>query len=165
MQYIIVDAYNLLYSDKELARLAERDLKRARQGLIKRIVGYAGSKKVRMTLVFDGSQALIQESEMASGRIKIIYSSPPASADDLIIEELDRLSSPRGTAVVTSDNQVAALSRMRGATVVASNKFWLRLQKIGASRRQPGEKPEDISSQEVDEWMDIFSPGSKGKRS
>jgi predicted RNA-binding protein with PIN domain len=165
MQQIFVDAYNLLYSDEELTELADQNLKRARQRLIKRIVAYAGSKKVIVTLIFDGSQELIQEAEMASGRVKIIYSSPPASADDLMVSELDRLRPPPGTTVVTSDNQLAALCRMRAVKVVASDKFWLRLQKTAGFDQKRGEKPGAVSGRELEEWLRIFSQGTKGKRS
>jgi len=165
MQQIFVDAYNLLYSDKGLTELADVDLKRARQRLIKHIAAYAGPRKVSITLVFDGSREVASEAEMTAGRIKIIYSSPPASADDLIVDELDRLRPPRGTTVVTSDNELAARCRMRGAEVVASDKFWLRLQKAEAPDHQPGEKPKAISSEELAEWMEIFSREDKGKRS
>ena len=53
-QYIIVDGYNVIFAWEELERLAKEDLDAARRKLCDELSNFAGFKKHRIVLVFDG---------------------------------------------------------------------------------------------------------------
>ena len=156
MQRIIIDAYNLLHADPELASLSDRDLEGARRGLIRRLSSYLRVKKVEVTLVFDGRE-LSPTGGPAPSRLRVIFSTPPESADDMILRMVEGEKNPRALVVVSSDGRVARSAGARGAKVVSAQEFWKIIVKGRGREDKEEEKPETPSPGEVDEWLRIFT--------
>lgn len=160
MEALIIDGYNLLFAWEELASLAERDMDRARRRLISQLATYATAKKVSLTLVFDSKAQLCQETSPTSGRIKVVYSSPPETADDLIVRLVEKALPPGALTVVSSDHQVATRARQRGAKAISCSEFLRRLEKFRVPSTSSGQA-EELSAAELEEWLKIFTRDQK----
>lgn len=100
------------------------------------------------------------------------------TADDAIRERLVQLgNAARNATVVSSDHQVQAEARSRGATVIASEAFVPELlavfrpaggpaeQKAGKKRGKPGraEPSGGLSPEEVEDWLRLFGEDDPDK--
>lgn len=124
--HIIIDGYNLIKRSPVLSRFDQIDLQRGRDELIKRLASYRRIKKHRVTVVFDGyREGGIKQERTKDKGIDIIFSKKGEQADSVIkrIAEVKK----EEILVVTSDNEVADFSRRRGAAIVSSEEFEMRM--------------------------------------
>lgn len=115
---LILDAYNVIHLIPELERTLDASLENARGALILYCRRFQESKgNIRkMVLVFDGArrrESLWNETSSCEGDCEIIFSDTDQTADDKIVELLDRLERPEMAAVVSSDNYVANNARTK----------------------------------------------------
>jgi len=119
-----------------------------RRAVQARIASRVRSGKSSVVLFFDGEpEAGKREAWM--GALTIRYAGN-RSADDAIIEAVERAKARRDCHVVTDDRALAERARNRGARSLSVSDFWGRL---GDEAPSAGEgKPVN-----VDEWMSFFS--------
>ena len=81
-QYLIVDGYNMIFAWDHLKALAESDLEAARRQLCDSLSSYAGFKKCRLVVVFDGYKVKGNpgEKEEFSG-IQVVFTKENETAD------------------------------------------------------------------------------------
>ena len=82
-----------------------------------------------------------------------------STADQAIMARLDRIGAQaRNWTVVSSDRQVRAAARAKHATSMLSEEFVSLLIELqdGASNDEGADPNMDVSSDEVDEWLQIF---------
>ncbi len=85
---LIVDGYNIIFAWEDLARQAEADLDAARRSLIDRLTSFAGFKKCRLVLVFDGYKRKGNPGEKTTFHsIQVVYT-PEGQTADAYIEAL-----------------------------------------------------------------------------
>ena len=103
-QYLIVDGYNIIFSWEELAETARHDMDAARRQLIDSLSSYAGFKKCRVVLVFDGYQVKGNPGEKSSVcDIQVVYTKEGETADNYIEALLQKIGSNYSVRVATSD--------------------------------------------------------------
>jgi predicted RNA-binding protein with PIN domain len=135
-QKIIIDGYNVIYTDERLRRIACRDLQRARVHLMDRLKRYATGRRIQLTVVFDGRGGLAQAETLLPGKLQALYSAANQTADELILETVRGSSSPRSFVVVTSDMaDIGRTARGWGCEVVGSKRF---LDRVTAGLRPAG---------------------------
>jgi predicted RNA-binding protein with PIN domain len=119
-----------------------------RRAVQAKIAARVRSGKSSVVLFFDGEpEAGKREAWM--GALTIRYAGN-RSADDAIIEAVERAKARRDCHVVTDDRALAERARHRGARSLSVSDFWGRL---GDEAPAAGEgKPVN-----VDEWMSFFS--------
>uniref|UniRef100_A0A7C4MQ12 NYN domain-containing protein n=1 Tax=Desulfatirhabdium butyrativorans TaxID=340467 RepID=A0A7C4MQ12_9BACT len=124
--HIIIDGYNLIRQTPELAELDRLDLELGRDALIERLSAYKRIKPNRITVVFDGTQALAvgPYQEKRSG-ISILYSQAGEIADGVIKRMADR--ERERAVVVSSDRDVAHHAERAGCAVLRSEDFARKL--------------------------------------
>lgn len=107
MDYII-DGYNLMKTEPELAMLQRAGLELAREALIKRVNSAAGLKAAgQITIVFDGHQnGNATESSQRYGRIIVIYSKLGETADEVIKRMVRQSDTPENIKVITRDWEI-----------------------------------------------------------
>jgi predicted RNA-binding protein with PIN domain len=156
-QKIIIDGYNVIYTDDHLRRIACRDIERARRVFLDSIVSYAKSKRIQITVVFDGRGALADGEVIVPGKLQVVYSARGETADDLIIATLKRSRTPQAYLVVTSDRtHIVPVARGFGCQVLGSRRFLERLRPDKTiSRGDEGEKP-DPGGEDTDFWLEEF---------
>jgi predicted RNA-binding protein with PIN domain len=127
-QKIIVDGYNVIYTDDRLRRTACKDLQGARDRLMELLKRYLEERRVQVTVVFDGRGGLAEAESLVPGKLQALYSARNQTADELILATLRRSSNPKSFVVVTSDMADIGRTAMRwGCKVIGSKRFLDRL--------------------------------------
>lgn len=130
LQKIIIDGYNVIYTDDRLRRVACKDLERARQGLIEMMRGYLENRDVQMMLVFDGKGVLEDRETVIESRLQVVFSAASQTADELIVSLIRESGNPGVYLVVTSDMaDIGGTARSLGCQVVGSKRFLDRLSR------------------------------------
>jgi predicted RNA-binding protein with PIN domain len=156
----IIDGYNLLHRLRGVAA-AGRDLEAARGELERRLRAFlrAAERGTRVILVYDGARAGPGRRRGGEG-LDVVFSRPPQSADDVVLELCRRFEGRGRIEVVTSDLQDIGI-RLRGLECRhwTSEAFAAHL----AERLRPrglqagaGEKPRRTEPSEVDDWLRAF---------
>jgi predicted RNA-binding protein with PIN domain len=161
-QKIVVDAYNVIYADDDLRRVAIKDLERARRRLVSRLVSYVREKELQVTLVFDGKGTMTDAETVLPGKIQAVYTPRHQTADDLIISMIAASENPKEIIVVTSDRaHIRPAAAQAGCPVVGSREFLGRIQakKVKAPEGVDDEKPTPESG-DTDYWLDRFGGDS-----
>ena len=89
------------------------------------------------------------------------------SADDIIIERIRVDSAPKRLTVVSSDREIRAAARARGAKDLPSDLFIERLTRdhaTGVTGPRPPRRPrvEPLDAESVDAWLDVFGVEGRG---
>ena len=115
----LVDGYNVIRRDPELAALDRQSLEDGRRALVRIVAGLAREGRDDFVVVFDGAR--ISAAPAHQGRVQVIFSRPPERADDVLI----RLARQRGAGatVVTSDREIQNAARRARVAVVAADVF------------------------------------------
>ncbi len=153
---LLIDAYNLLHQWRgNPASDAPGDDLRALAALIRRSPLANG----RVRLVCDGTAP--RDGGSHTPGVEVVYAGAGQSADEVLIDAVNRSSSPSGLVVVSSDRMIAAAARKRGATVIDSGAFLARLitsaAAAGIERFQPKPLPAlPLGDAEVGYWLTVF---------
>jgi predicted RNA-binding protein with PIN domain len=153
---LLIDAYNLLHQWRgNPASDAPGEDLRALAALIRRSTMASG----RVRLVCDGTAP--RNGGHHTPGVEVIYAGAGQSADEVLIDTVNRSSSPSGLVVVSSDRMIAAAARKRGATVIDSGAFLARLitsaAAAGIERFQPKPLPAlPLGDAEVGYWLTVF---------
>ena len=131
--------------------------------LVARLRTYCARTGKRVTVVFDRGLPGGRSQGLSGGRVDVVFASSGHTADGILCERVRRSHDPRGLTVVTSDREVIAAARARGARVMRSEEFAARL---GTRRTAQGEtrakgeaeaeKDVHLSAEEVEEWLQVF---------
>jgi predicted RNA-binding protein with PIN domain len=117
--HLMIDGYNVT---KAVGGFAELALERQRERLVDEVGKLAVRKKVRTTIVFDGSSVPPGRSRRLRGRVAVEYSRPDEPADDHLIAMLE--AEPSEPAVlVTNDRELQARAAALGATIASSGQL------------------------------------------
>jgi predicted RNA-binding protein with PIN domain len=136
-----------------------------RMALARRLLAFAHFTRHRILLVFDG-RATDDLAALTGGDDKLRVFLPPEgeSADEVIVELIDRQKDRRHLTLVSNDRELRAYAREAGAQLLPCREFdgrlkaALRERKAGREMAKPEEKPSPF---EVGFWMDVFSKKEK----
>ena len=104
---LIVDGYNIIFAWEDLAQTAQSDMDAARRQLCDILSSYAGFKKCRLVLVFDGYKnkgSLGEKSQFHN--IQLVYTKEGQTADAYIEAFVDQIGKNYAVRVATSDSLV-----------------------------------------------------------
>ena len=114
-QYLIVDGYNIIFATYELAAMAREDLDAARRALMDRLSSYAGFRKCRVVLVFDGYKVKGNPGEKSQfHNIQVVYTKENETADAYIEALVSQIGTNYNIRVATSDALVQLSSLRSG---------------------------------------------------
>src|SRR5438094_509762 len=144
----LVDGYNVVRRDPELKAREAESLEAGRRALLHLLARARLAPHDDFTVVFDGAR-LSGGAPTAAGRIRVIFSRPPSTADD----ELMRLSRQlrNGAVVVSSDRKVQDAARRAGSAVLTAEQFLEALdvpETPGADRPDMKDASEDEPARE-----------------
>lgn len=125
--HIIIDGYNLIRQSSALSVLDCQDMQLGREALVDLLIKYKRLKHHKITVVFDGSNAIpyFQDRDYNNG-IEIKFSYKGESADD-VIKKMAYAQKEKAL-VVTSDRDVANSAASFGSAVIGSNEFEKKLE-------------------------------------
>lgn len=106
-QYLIVDGYNIIFAWEDLAKIAKDDLEGARRQLCDRLSDYAGFRKSRVVVVFDGYKVKGNLGEkIQHHNIQVVYTKENETGDCYIESLVSQIGHNYNLRVATSDSLV-----------------------------------------------------------
>jgi uncharacterized protein len=120
----LVDGYNVIRRDPDLAQHEARGLEDGRAALLGVIAGAARTSGDPFTVVFDGARR--SGGTPAGGQVQVVFSRPPETADDVLRRLASELRS--GAVVVSSDRAVRDAAERAGAVAVTTEQFLTALE-------------------------------------
>jgi predicted RNA-binding protein with PIN domain len=133
-----IDGYNVIRRDPDLRAREAESLEAGRRALQHLLARARRDPRDEFTVVFDGSG--IRGGMQPDGRIRVIFSRPPLTADD----ELARLARhwKSGAVVVSSDRTVQDAARRAGCAALTAEQFLegLRTEPRPSSPGPPSDK-------------------------
>jgi len=131
---IIVDGYNIIFAWENLARQAETDLDAARRQLCDSLSSFAGFRKCRLVVVFDGYKRKGNPGEKTQyHNIQVVYTREGESADRYIEELAAEIGSSFSVYVATSDGLVQLSSFRSGVLRMSARELH---EEVEAARRE-----------------------------
>ena len=114
-QYLIVDGYNMIFAWDHLAEAAKSDLDAARRMLLDDLSSYAGFRKARVVVVFDGYKRKGNPGEKSTfHNIQVVYTAEGVTGDAYIESLASEIGSNYNLRVATSDALVQLSSFRSG---------------------------------------------------
>ncbi|MEZ6093897.1 MAG: NYN domain-containing protein [Pirellulaceae bacterium] len=166
-----VDGYNLLHqigAGKQLNR-GVGNLSRARFQMLQSIAKHFTVKQQRqVTVVFDAEQKLEHvdpDAERVNHDINVIYASEHESADDYLIDVIQKFQFPKRLVVVTGDRRIQVAAKRRGVQYVEPLEWFEALTELANHVEQESSTVPDpvealrespIDKSERDFWLREF---------
>jgi predicted RNA-binding protein with PIN domain len=147
----LIDGYNVIRRDPDLRSHEAQNLEAGRRALVRLVKQLARTvPRDEFVVVFDGAR--MDSAPPAESQVRILFSRPPETADDLIIRLAGR--SRAGSVVVTSDRAVQQAADRARASVIGAESFLA--QAVRAAER----RSEDSADVKGDDHADN-SPSAK----
>ena len=144
LEWLIIDGYNLLHQENELAEMLSTDIQGARHRLVRLVESTALRMAPQTTIVFDGREAG-QDSALTSKHLEIYFSPGNLTADSIIERLVSKYKNPDKILVVTSDHAEHVTVSSAGAQVMSAGEFMDRCKidrrKSIPKRTPPGQEP------------------------
>ena len=148
MKHYIIDGNNLIGKINSLSAVQKKDKQASREKLTHLIDRFFATKKVAVTLNFDG----FANEKIKSIKTKIVYSEN-LSADDKIKKQIESGKNKRSLVVVTSDNNIKEFAKVCGCEVISSEGFGKEITK---SKSADDEESRIKEINDVDEFKKMF---------
>jgi uncharacterized protein len=135
--YLILDGYNVIWALDRYGTAATGGLDESRELLINDALKAAGWTGREIIVVFDALHSPEPErvEQRAGGAVRLIYSAPGESADDVIERLLANLDGP--ATVYTADFALQRTALARGSTRATPREFADLLDELPAITRSP----------------------------
>lgn len=170
---LLIDGYNLIHAQglTGTAHDPER-LRKAREKLLKTLSKRLGPMDRHATrVIFDASHKLPYAPRMVwMDGITVEFACESATADERVIDLIDRHDAPKKLVVVSSDNEIVSAANRRECRVIGADEFMEILEdarrpvlapvsvarpaSLGSS---PQRTPEGVVPKETDFWLKEFS--------
>lgn len=127
--YLIVDGYNFIFANDELRRIAEVDIARARDVVVRMLCDYTAYHRCKAIAVFD---AYKREGGSGStevvGAVSVVYTKEKQTADAYIEKTTYDIADEHTVRVVTSDMQEQLVVLGSGGLRVSAKEFYGELR-------------------------------------
>ena len=138
--YVIVDAYNFLFAIDELRKMADADISRARDVLVRMMCDYSAFKRCRVIVVFDAYKRHGGEGSVEKiGNVTVVYTKESQTADAYIEKTAHEIADEHTVRVVTSDMQEQLIILGVGGLRVSAREFYSELTSTAALIRETAE--------------------------
>jgi predicted RNA-binding protein with PIN domain len=116
----------------------------------------AGSKRRRITVVFDSGLPGGQSRALSSGSVKVLFASTGSSADAILIGRIRKVQNPAEYTLVTSDRAVIKAAQARNMPRISAESFAAQIQTSNKSAKAESDLAPVLSAEEVEEWLQLF---------
>ncbi len=136
-QYLIVDGYNIIFAWDHLNALAQTDLEAARRQLCDALSSYAGFKKCRLVVVFDGYRVKGNpgEKEEFSG-IQVVFTKENETADAYMEALAAKIGGNYNVRIASSDALVQISGLRSGLLRVSARELLAEIQQAKKEMQQ-----------------------------
>lgn len=126
--YLIIDGYNFIFATDKLRAVAESDLARGRDVLVRMMCDYSAFHKIKTVIVFDAYKRQGGEgSEEIIGDVTVVYTKESQTADAFIERTTYEIAGEHTVRVVTGDLQEQLVILGSGGLRVSTSEFWAEL--------------------------------------
>jgi predicted RNA-binding protein with PIN domain len=154
---IIIDGNNLIGSFPEISIEDPTSISK----VIRLVKKFQEDKKNNVIIVFDGQPDGPAERGNSNQKFNIIYPRIGNTADDEIKAILDNMDYFKDVILVSSDRELKAYARDKGAKTINSIEFYYELKRFARVFWKKEESQKRINAQlsetEVDQWLKVFS--------
>lgn len=154
---LLIDGYNLLFSDRRVVR---EKLPQARQELAILVARYCEASGLRARIIFDfthGPPAFGIPLRQRVGTVEVWFTPKGVTADDEIRGLIDATDDRTAYTVITSDREIASAVAKRQFKVMASDVFRKEMaETLREGKTEAREKTQGLGPGEVDYWMREF---------
>ena len=134
---LIVDGYNIIFAWESLADTAKTDLDAARRRLCDLLSSYAGYKKCRTVVVFDGYKVKGNSGEKQHfHNIQVVYTKENETGDAYIEALVAQIGKNYNVRVATSDSLVQLSSLRSGVLRLSARELWEELTQTQEEMRK-----------------------------
>ena len=154
----LIDGYNVIRRDPELRDREAESLEAGRRALLHLLARAHREPHDEFTIVFDGAR--VSGGAPSPGRIRVIFSRPPLTADDELMRLARRWKS--GAVVVSSDRKIQDAARRFGCAVLGAEQFLEGLTAESEPRRsfvRPPSEQTDLTDPATQE-ADLMNPAA-----
>lgn len=152
----LVDGYNVIRLDAELRSREAESLEAGRRALLHLIARARRAAQDEFTVVFDGAR--VAGGAPSEGRIRVVFSRPPQTADDELMRLARQLRS--GAVVVSSDRKIQDAARRAGSAVLTAAQF-LEALDVPESPAEGSEHGKADNSEHMKDESDDDGPRQK----
>ena len=136
-QYLIVDGYNIIFAWDDLAAIAKDDLEAARRRLCDALSNYAGFRKCRTVVVFDGYKVKGNPGEkLQYHNIQVVYTKENETGDCYIESLVAEIGSNYNVRVATSDGLVQLGALRSGVLRMSARELKAELEQARKEMKQ-----------------------------
>ena len=129
---VIVDGYNLIYSDENLKKTADYSLEKAREELMDLLSNYVSYTKTELVLVFDAYLVKGGEgAEFMHDGYRVVYTKADQTADAYIEKMMHELGPDYSIRTVTNDKLLQFSAVHSGISRMTAEEFLAELARIG----------------------------------
>lgn len=143
----LIDGNNLIGHTKSISYKDPN----ARQQVLDRISKFLESRQRNATVVFDGMAEPLRKTRW----MRLVFSGPGRTADELIRHQVEAVRSRKGLCVVSSDNAVYGYARSCGVDALKCHEFNRLLNEELVARRVEPEN-RDLPVENIKQWMRYF---------
>ena len=127
-EYVIIDGYNFIFANDELRKIAESDISRARDVVIRLLCDYTSVKRCKAVIAFDAYKRVGGEGSVEEiGSVSVVYTKEKQTADAYIERTTYEIADEHTVRVVTSDLQEQLIVLGNGALRVSAREFYAEL--------------------------------------
>ena len=136
-QYLIIDGYNIIFAWDELAQVAKDDLEAARRKLCDALSDYAGFRKCRVVVVFDGYKVKGNPGEkLQHHNIQVVYTKENETGDCYIEALVAEIGTNYNVRVATSDSLVQLGALRSGVLRMSARELKAELEQAKKEMKQ-----------------------------
>ena len=136
-QCIIADGYNIIFAWDDLAQTAQQDMDAARRQLLDQLSSYAGFKKHRLVVVFDGYKVKGNPGEKSRfHNLQVVFTKENETADAYIESLVSQIGSNYAVRVATSDSLVQLSSLRSGVLRMSAREL---REEVERARKEMGQ--------------------------
>lgn len=158
----LIDGYNLMHQFPQWQKLIQNDLTLARERLLALLCRFVQTKRVRVTVIFDGQEG--KNSNTHFHGIQILFSKPPQKADDLLKKYIAKYERRKEWTVVTSDREIVHYAKACGVSVESSKHFAQSLiYKESPHVDAKYGDPPPLTEKEIAQWLELFEKRHSSK--
>ncbi len=163
LPHYIIDGYNVILHKSYAHR--KEEIGASREKFLTLLAAYRMKRRVRMTVVWDGSGSALSRMANEKG-VRCIYTAPGVTADEKIVHTVERMGNKQEVTVVSDDRRhITGSVRNLGAQVMGVEQFLNLVGGVKRHREVPGtnrverevqsvkKAADDLS---VDEWLTLF---------
>ncbi len=126
---LIVDGYNIIFAWDNLSKTAEGDLEAARRQLLDTLSSYAGFKKHRVIVVFDGYKQKGNPGEKSQySGVQVVYTKEGETGDQYIESLVAQIGKNYAVKVATSDSLIQIASLRSGVLRMSARELLLEVE-------------------------------------